>query len=72
MNINSNFQVDVFGADAGPEETDVFFDNCLQVVRHIYTRLQLHGKYVCCFTAFHIKLLVTGKSFHFKTSVTEC
>ena len=41
-----NFQVDVFGADASPEETDVFFDNCLRVVRHIYTHLQLHGKYV--------------------------
>jgi len=52
MNTNSNFQVDVFGVDASPEEADVFFDNCLQVVRHIYANLQLHGKYVHCFTAF--------------------
>jgi len=39
--------VDVFGADASLENTDVFFDHCLKVVHHIYTSLQLHGKYVC-------------------------
>ena len=35
----------MFGADANQEDSDVFFDRCLKVVRHVYTSLQLHGKY---------------------------
>jgi len=41
--------VDVYGAAASLEDADVLFDRCVKVVRHIYTSLGLHGKYVCCF-----------------------
>ena len=40
-------QVDVFGAGASLADTDVVFDQCLSVLRQIYTSLHLHCKYVC-------------------------